>query len=123
MFSLSADSMRQQSIACGKKQTQAQPAAEGPDISQLSPRLQRGWMHDRNKHLGSVAVKPHSHRKVWWSCPDCPDGHGHIWEATVKGRTEGRGCPFCSGQKVCKHNSLATKAPEALERHPFDSFP
>ena len=26
-------------------------------------------------------------------------------------RTGGRGCPQCSGRKVCKHNSLATKAP------------
>ena len=65
-------------------------------------------MHDRNKHLGSIVVKPQSGRKVWWSCPDCPDGHSHIWEATVANRTTGSGCPFCSGAKVCKHNSLAT---------------
>ena len=95
------------------QQSQQQSASHGPDISQLFPRLQKGWMHDRNNHLGSIVVKPHSHRKVWWSCPDCPDGHSHIWEAAVKSRTQGRGCPFCSGTKVCKHNSLATKAPEA----------
>ena len=27
-------------------------------------------------------------------------------------RTRGSGCPQCSGHKVCKHNSLATKAPK-----------
>ena len=45
-------------------------------------------------------------------CDQCPDGFPHIWEATVKGRTEGRGCPFCSGNAICQHNTLARKAPE-----------
>ena len=110
---LSAESIKQQSTASGEQRTQAQSASEGPDIRQLSPGLQGQWMHDRNKDLGSIVVKPYTNRKAWWSCPDCPDDHSHIWEATVNNRTTGRGFPFCSGNKVCKHNSLATKAPEA----------
>ena len=35
----------------------------------------------------------------------------HTWSATVNSRSNGGGCPQCSGRKVCKHNSLATKAP------------
>ncbi len=27
-------------------------------------------------------------------------------------RTQGSGCPFCSGQAICQHNTLATKAPQ-----------
>ena len=124
MFPLSAEAIKQQSTARRKQQTQAQSASEGPDIRQLSPGLQRQWMHDRNKHLGSIALKPNSNRKAWWSCPDCPDGHSHIWEATVNSRTKGSGCPFCSGDKVCKHNSLATKAPEAaLDWHRDKNLP
>ena len=110
---LSAESSQQHNSTRAQQLRQMQAASEGPDISQLSPILQRQWMHDRNKHLGSIKVKPYSSRKAWWSCPDCPDGHSHIWEATVGSRTKGRGCQFCSGNKVCKHNSLATKAPEA----------
>ena len=30
-------------------------------------------------------------------------------------RTSGTGCPQCSGRKVCKHNSLATKAPSVAD--------
>ena len=29
----------------------------------------------------------------------------------VKSRTNGTNCPYCKGRKLCKHNSLATKAP------------
>ena len=88
------------------------PEASRPDISQLRPEPQAQWMHDKNDHLGSIVVTPHSGRKVSWSCPHCPDGHAHIWEAKVSARSNGTGCPFCSGRKVCKHNSLATQAPE-----------
>ena len=30
----------------------------------------------------------------------------------MNGRTHGWGCPFCSGNAVCQHNTLARKAPE-----------
>ena len=49
--------------------------------------------------------------KVSWTCDQCPDGQPHRWEACVYNRTRGGGCPQCSGHKVCKHNSLATKDP------------
>ena len=29
-------------------------------------------------------------------------------------RTYGRGCPFCSGNAICQHNTLARKAPEVV---------
>ena len=46
-----------------------------------------------------------------WICRECPDGHLHTWEVRVSGRSNGRGCPFCCGQRVCPHNSLASKSP------------
>ena len=30
-------------------------------------------------------------------------------------RTQGVGCPFCSGTKVCQHNTLARKAPQVAQ--------
>ena len=81
-------------------------------------------MHDRNKHLGSITVKPHSNIKAWWSCTNCPDGHAHTWEARVHPRSTGTGCACCSGRQVCKHNSLATKAPELVRYwHPQKNVP
>ncbi len=76
-------------------------------------------------HLGNILVRPHSHRKVWWSCDQCPDSFQHSWEAAVKNRTQGTGCPFCSGTAICQHNTLARKAPElalfwdAKNNHPL----
>ena len=90
-----------------------QPAqVGGPNISRLYPALQQQWDHAANAHLGPLDVTPQSSRKIWWKCDRCPDGHLHRWEATVYNRSNGNGCPQCAGHKVCKHNSLATKAPK-----------
>ena len=86
-----------------------------PDISQLSPQLQREWHPANNALLGGIKIKPHSNKKVMWSCPNCPAGCPHIWETTVHERTEGTKCPYCEGRKVCEHNSLATQAPSQLK--------
>ena len=95
-------------------QRYAQPVRQqsGPDISQLSPALQSQWDHEKNAHLGSIVIKPQSNRKVYWTCEKCPDGHRHRWEAKVQHRSNGRSCPFCSGHKVCPHNSLPGIAPQ-----------
>ncbi|KAL3150116.1 hypothetical protein ABBQ38_013455 [Trebouxia sp. C0009 RCD-2024] len=60
-----------------------------PDISMLSPELQQQWHVERNMHLGTIKVKPHSSIKAV--------------------------CPYCSNRRVCLHNSLATVAPEACQ--------
>ncbi|KAL3152666.1 hypothetical protein ABBQ38_012263 [Trebouxia sp. C0009 RCD-2024] len=84
---------------------------EGPDISRLDPALQQQWDHAANAQLGDIIIKPHSNREVRWTCQHCPDGHLHSWLARVDNSTRGNGCPQCIGREVCKHNSLATKAP------------
>ena len=92
--------------------SQGQPVKQkGPGISRLEPALQQQWDHAANARLGNIDIKPYSTKVVWWTCDQCPDGHLHKWEASVQSRSAGRGCPQCSGRKVCKHNSLATKAP------------
>ena len=94
----------------------AQQQQSGPDISQLSPELQSQWDHDNNAYLGNIVIKPQSGRKVHWICRKCPVGHPHMWEAVIQNRSNGRGCPFCSGRKVCPHSSLASISPlTALE--------
>ena len=64
-------------------------------------------------------ITPGSRRKVWWLCNQCPDGQRHRWLAAVCKRSYGSGCPYCSGRKGYKHNSLATIAPQAAARWDF----
>ena len=86
-----------------------------PEISQLSPQLQQEWHPDNNALLGGIKVTPGSGRRVMWSCPNCPAGGPHVWQATVQSRARGAKCPFCQGKTVCQHNSLATQAPRQIQ--------
>ncbi|KAA6416661.1 MAG: hypothetical protein FRX49_13379 [Trebouxia sp. A1-2] len=96
-----------------KRQLQKEQREEFvPNISLLADKLQKQWHAKLNSHLGHIVIKPSSSRRVWWSCDQCPDGSPHIWEAAVRHRTYGTGCPFCSGMAICQHNTLARKAPE-----------
>lgn len=58
-----------------------------------------------------------SEQLVVWKCSE-----GHIWETAVKNRSQGRGCPFCSGHRVVLGvNDFATLHPEiAMQAHGWD---
>ena len=58
-----------------------------------------------------------THQKKDWKCKE-----GHIYSSTVKNRTNGRGCPFCSGrQLLAGFNDLKTKFPDiAAEAYGWD---
>ena len=103
----------QHHVVCAHPNQRQESQQEGPDISLLSPALQKQWDHDANAHLGNIVIKAKSAKKVAWKCRACPDGYLHQWTAVVQSRSKGNGCPQCSGRKVCKHNCLATKAPWA----------
>ncbi|KAL3143034.1 hypothetical protein ABBQ38_003311 [Trebouxia sp. C0009 RCD-2024] len=92
------------------KAAQAGSIGEVPSITLLDPVLQRQWDHSANAYLGTIDIKPDSTKQVRWICDQCPDGQLHSWSAMVRSRTNGSGCPQCGGRKVCKHNSLASKA-------------
>ena len=55
------------------------------------------WNYDRNAILTSMDVGVNSHDKVWWKCEKA-----HEWEAIIKNRNKGTGCPYCSGHKKAK---------------------
>ena len=65
------------------------------------------WDTERNP-LSPKTVSYGSQRRVWWQC-----GKGHTWEAMVKSRTGGTGCPYCSNRLILPgENDLATAYPE-----------
>jgi Probable Zinc-ribbon domain len=58
-----------------------------------------------------------SGQRLWWRCPEGPD---HLWEAPVRRRTAGHGCPFCTNLRVSITNNLAAVVPEiARQWHPM----
>ena len=89
-----------------------QPASAGPDISLLRPETQRQWHHAKNQLLGDRQITASSGLRVRWSCDHCPCALPHEWLASVSNRQDiGSRCPFCTNNRLCKHNSLLTKAP------------
>ena len=57
-----------------------------------------------------------------WQCTEtnCDAKCLHTWEVTVSSRTHfSTGCPFCTGNRICRCNSFGMKCPELLkEYHP-----
>ena len=58
------------------------------------PELISEWS-DRNGDLKPGDISYGSNKKVWWT-GKC----GHIWQASVKNRSNGSSCPFCSGNQI-----------------------
>lgn len=82
----------------------------------------KGWLADehpellaelhlsRNRDLDPASLSVGSSRKLWWHCAIC----GHDWEAQVKNRTQGTGCPACAGRLTPPERSLPALRPDLL---------
>ncbi len=65
------------------------------------------WDAEKNLSLTPDSVTFGSRKRVWWMCPN-----GHSWQAMVYTRSEGTGCPYCTGRKASpEQNSLAKQLP------------
>jgi ribosomal protein S27AE len=90
-------------------------AAESRLLSICRPDIAAQWHPTKNGELTPDQVTVGSNRKSWWLCEN-----GHEWPAPVARRTNGTGCPICSGQQVLAgHNDLATLRTDiAKQWHP-----
>ena len=71
------------------------------DLATLNPSLAQEWDYERNQNLTPNQISPNSHKKVWWICKN-----GHEWEAQVKSRNYGCGCPMCAKGERNRSNSF-----------------
>ena len=72
--------------------------------------LLRQWDAERNAPLKFSDLTVGSHRIAWWRCPK-----GHLYQAQVRSRVQGTGCPVCAGRVVLPdENSLAARYPALL---------
>ena len=85
------------------------------DLASQRPELAAQWDREKNRALTPQQVTITSNRKVWWRCEK-----GHSYPAVIASRTNGSGCPYCTGKKVLAgFNDLATLEPKsAAEWHP-----
>ena len=69
-----------------------------------NPELAKEWNYEKNGNIRPEHFAMSSGKKTWWKCQK-----GHEWQARIADRNSGRGCPYCSGQKVLKgENDLQT---------------
>jgi len=85
------------------------------DLETRHPLVAKEWHPTKNGDLKPYMVINKSRKKVWW-LGNC----GHEWQATIKDRVDGTGCPICKGKQILKgENDFATLYPEiAKEWHP-----
>jgi len=84
------------------------------NLQVINPSLAKQWHPIKNGSLTQKDVFPKSGKKVWWICDK-----GHEWESAISNRSNGSGCPYCSGREVCKDNCLETVNPAlARQWHP-----
>ncbi len=85
------------------------------DLASRRPELAAQWHPVKNGGVTPADVLPGSHRMAWWIC-----GKGHDWQAMVKSRVSGAGCPVCAGRTLLPNeNDLAAAYPAlAAQWHP-----
>ena len=65
-------------------------------FSLLHPDIAKEWHPTKNGDLKPENFSYGSETKVWWKCSK---GDDHEWEAAIKNRSRGRGCPKCANMK------------------------
>lgn len=82
------------------------------DLASQRPDLAAQWHPMKNGSVRPDRLLLGSHYKAWWIC-----AKGHEWQAVVKSRTNGCGCPVCANRSlVAGENDLAVKHPELAQQ-------
>ena len=87
-------------------------------FAKMHPELIPEWS-DKNGDLTPEDVSYGSNQKVWW-LGKC----GHVWRASVKNRSNGSKCPYCSGNQVLYGvNDLESCRPEVAAEWSDRNYP
>lgn len=86
------------------------------DLCSVIPDLAQEWHPSKNGNISPCEVTKGSNKKVWWKC-----SKGHEWQAAICHRSQGSGCPVCSGKKVLKgFNDLQTVNPNLAKEWNYE---
>lgn len=90
---------------CGKR------VSELNSLTEKFPLIAKQFHPTKNEDLLVTQLSVGSHQKCWW-IGDC----GHEWDAFVKDRTRGVGCPICAGKRIGNDNCLAVVYPHLIKQ-------
>lgn len=79
-------------------------------LQEKFPILSSEWDYSKNGDLKPSYILPKSHEIVWWKCSHC----GYEWEAMVRNRSNGTGCPKCAKEQKRYIRSLEVIYPELI---------
>ncbi|MBK8225316.1 MAG: zinc-ribbon domain-containing protein [Candidatus Obscuribacter sp.] len=82
---------------CFGKYLRSTPVINERSLAVRAPELAKQWHKDKNGNLKPENVLAGSNRKIWWQCQNNPD---HAWQANLKSRVDGRGCPLCYDDRL-----------------------
>ena len=74
------------------------------NFSRSYPDIAKEW-HPTKNTFTPTEVTPKSGKRVWWLCDV-----SHEWQAPVYSRSNGYGCPYCSGRYATAENNLQVRA-------------
>ena len=78
------------------------------DLATTHPEIAAQWSYEDNQGLTPKDVTVGSQKKVYWRCKK-----GHVWDALIRSRVKGQGCPYCGNRRVLTgYNDLATVDPK-----------
>ena len=65
----------------------------GNDLETKRPEIAKEWYYKNNGDLKPSDFTEFSGKMVWWK-----DLYGHTWKTSIRSRSNGNNCPFCSSQ-------------------------
>lgn len=101
--------------ACGidrRARTRSTPTP-GQSLGDIYPQLLEEW--DPDNVLDPFGVNPGSAAKAQWTCATC----GHAWQAQVKTRAAGTGCPKCRDRANGERSSRPAEGSSLADLQPL----
>jgi hypothetical protein len=78
-------------------------------LATKNPDLAKEWHNVLNGDITPYTVTMNSNYLAYWQCQK---DSNHIWSANIYSRSNGNGCPYCSGRLPTKENNLLVDNPE-----------
>lgn len=95
------------------KHTRSEVVVGVNDLATVRPEIAAEWHPVKNERLTPQDVTFYSSRYVWWRHFHEESGVWHEWITMVRNRSNGSGCPYCSGVRaLAGFNDLASQNPQ-----------